>query len=169
MSLMDNTDPRRKFLLREKFAYQFPVSRRRVVEFFAGEGQMTEFWHTYADHVVAIDKDARKLRRIRHPNVETIVGDSFSIWMEHIGDAEVVDCDAYGQVLKLVELLYNQTSIRLVFFTDGTPKYMQRRYRNMRSYEIASGFSERIKALNPTLFHFEPSISGSVYYGWIYR
>lgn len=99
----------------------------RVVEYFAGWGNLTAaFWAKAAACVSCYEIDEKKVNVLRdkfagQAHISITHADAF----DHIdagADVEVVDCDAYGIVIDMMNeiLKRSQTPRKVIFFTDGT-------------------------------------------------
>lgn len=111
----DNSDIKQKIVLRNEL-FNYPVSRAACLEFFSGAGTLRRlFWQNVVDKVVSVDKANRGIHI-------DIVADSF-YKPELSVDYEIIDCDAYGQVIPLIAACAEMRKSRqLYFFTDGGEK-----------------------------------------------
>lgn len=152
--MMDNSDLMNKIAVRHEALKRLGRRPSLVVDMFAGEGNMTHsVWNIAADRVICIEKDADKASQIRAD--EVYVGDNRD-HLQLTKNACIIDCDAYGLVMPLIELL---PSNKLVVFTDGSlerSKFIRKELINFRK-DVSRMFSE---------FNYVESKGKNVYYGW---
>lgn len=158
----DNSDIKQKLALRNQ-VFNFDINTNEVIEYFAGEGQMTKFWQNISEKITCIDTDLKKLELIKSENLTLINGDNKN-YLHLSKNVELIDCDSYGLVLDFVkDILEISETNKLIFFTDGSPRYF-------KSLKLKKNdFEDKIKALKPTQYHYEHSNQGNVYYGFIYK
>lgn len=122
--MQDNSDLRHKIDLRHRALAALGRRPGLVLELFAGEGTLTRLlWRHAADRVVAVERDRQKALRIA--GAEVIVDDN-AVALHLAAEADLIDCDAYGLVMPLVERL---PAGKLVVFTDGTPEKARKVWR----------------------------------------
>jgi hypothetical protein len=158
---VDNTDYAAKTRLRNAL-FRFPaIDQSVVIELMAGSGTLTtQYWTHACDRVIACDKDSRVLE-LQGRKITTHQLDAYSdaaLALIDLGD--IVDIDAYGCIIDLIEKIAAQYSNKLIFFTDGSPKY----YRNLRA---VNDLEPRLQYLSDT-YKLEMNITGNCYYGYIY-
>lgn len=150
----DNTDLMNKVAIRHESLKRLGRRPKLVLDMFAGEGGMTHsVWNVAADRVICIEKDAEKAAKIER--AEVIVGDNRH-YLHLAQGACIIDCDAYGLVMGLIERLPKN---KLVAFTDGSlerSKFIRKELINFRK-DVSRLFSE---------FNYVESRGKNVYYGW---
>lgn len=126
-----------------------------VLDMFAGEGVISKMlWCGISDHVICIEKDAKKASKITN-KAQVIIGDN-SESINLAENAEIIDCDAYGMVMDLIKKLPKN---KIVVFTDGTPMKAK------RIFNAEMEFQKNLKLLFSHVF-VKKNLSGTAYYGW---
>lgn len=155
--MQDNSDIQHKLNIRHRALKALGFRPSCVLDMYAGEGEITRLlWRHAADKVVCIERDPTKAARIEGATV--IVGDN-SNYTSMAADADLIDCDAYGLVMPIVDLL---PSGKLVVFTDGTPE---------KARKVWSANKEFYSSLSSLLSDavVERSIAGNAFYGYGWR
>ena len=124
-----------KLVQREELAEK--IEGGKVLEAYAGEGNLSEVYAKKADEIVAIDKneellekaDKRLDRKVKH---ETIVSDNVK-WLENemqpqqLKDLKLVDFDAFGSPAEPMKAFFNNFPIKRKMFvavTDGSKIFL---------------------------------------------
>lgn len=92
-------------------------SRESIIEYFAGNGMMTNFWAKHFEKIICIDSDISKMK-LMPKNSEIIYGNNYKY--VHLSSLiEVVDCDAYNNPYPLIKeiITANECSNKIIFFT----------------------------------------------------
>lgn len=154
---MDNSDFNQKIKVRQKGLALLP-NPSTIVDMYAGEGHISRsFWSKLNAELTCIDKEQWKIDLIDFDCVK-ICDDN----RNHIGlasNADIVDLDAYGLVMKNIkDILSASKKTQLIFFTESNPfcKFM-------------SKVVDEIIKLDITAFWIEKSNQSNVFYGYIYR
>ena len=158
----DNSNLHQKIRIRNN-VYKFDVNFDNIVEFFSGEGNITQFWSKICKNVISIDQDESKLEKINIINVEKIHGNNLNYL--HLSESiEIIDCDSYGECIDFIEkiLKISKTDKKLIFFTDGFCKVQKKKKR------LNYNFDDSINSLNPSESFYEKATGGNVYYGYLY-
>lgn len=129
-----------------------------VVDFYAGSGKISgALWSKLDTKLTCIEKEQAKLDTIQFPCVK--ICDDNRNHINLAANADIVDLDAYGLVMKpLKDILAQSKKTQLLFFTESNPfsKYM------------STTINELLK-LDITAFWIEKSNASNVYYGYVYR
>lgn len=152
---MDNSDLMQKVAIRHNALKALGRRPELVLDMFAGEGKITNmFWAANADSVICIEKDEKKATNITGA-CSVIVGDNLNyIYLSE--SADIIDCDAYGRVMPLIEMLPKN---KLVVFTDGSL------YASKKNYSLAAKFVKDTKRLF-SYCEYSESRGATAYYGW---
>ena len=150
----DNESLMLKIQIRNKALKYFGGRPNLVLDMFAGECVITKMlWRGISNHVICIEKDEKKPTKV--DGVDLIIGDNRD-YIDLAYDADIIDCDAYGLVLGLIEKL---PSKKVVVFTDGTP------VKSRKVFNAEIEFHKKLKEI----FSFHEVIknpSETAYYGW---
>ena len=154
--MTDNSDFATKVAVRQKgllLLRQPP----RVLELYAGEGRLSQFWQKIATQMLSVEKDSEKAAK--NP-CGAIVGLAQN-YLSEVPKFNVVDLDAYGLVsdmLKQAVEIAERDS--LIFFTEFNPI----RYKKNWQDEFTSSCME----MGITAFYCRKSQNSPVLYGFCY-
>ncbi len=152
--MIDNSDIKQKLDLRKRGMSLVPTPSF-IVDMYAGEGHISDsIWRHYDCSLILIEKEQSKADKIKFG--EVIVGDNRN-YLDKTKLANVVDCDAYGLVFKLIKdiIAFSETH-KIIFFTESNP-FSKSIYKAIDS----------ILELKPKAFWIEKSNNSSVYYGYL--
>lgn len=151
--MQDNADLAQKIAIRQKALALLGCKPRLVIDAYSGEGVIAKMlWSVVADQLICIELDAKKAKL--NP-FDVLIGDNNN-FVELFFDADVIDCDAYGLVMPLIEKI---PSGKLVVFTDGTPE---------KARKVFSAYRDFRNNFNRLLHsgEFIQSEAGNVIYGY---
>lgn len=150
--MQDNADLSQKIKIRQDAISLLGRKPKKVIDAFSGEGVIAKMlWSVVADEVICIEKDVAKAKK--NP-LNPIISDNMSCADLMIG-ADIVDCDAYGLSMPLIELVPSGV---VIVFTDGTPH----KARNV--YSAHKRFKQDFERLLKDGY-FILSEASNVYYG----
>lgn len=156
--MIDNSDFKQKIKVRQKGLVLLPTPQK-IVDMYCGEGNISRhLWSKFNCDLTCIDKDGLKISKIDF-DCKKVVGDN----RNHISitkDADIVDLDAYGLVMKILKdvLKISETKEKLIFFTESNP-FKKSIY----------GIIKELLELDITAFWIEKCNSSSIYYGYVYK
>lgn len=120
--MYDNADLEFKLQVRQKALAKLNKKPELVIDAFSGEGVIASlFWSANCTQVICIERDS--IKAANNP-LCPIVGDN-NDYIHLFNDADVIDCDAYGLVMPLIEQI---PTGKMVVFTDGTPEKARKNY-----------------------------------------
>lgn len=120
--MYDNADLSYKLEIRQRAVELLGRRPRLIIDAYSGTGVIANmFWRANADEVICIEKSAPQARL--NP-MQVIVGNN-NDYTHLFADADIIDCDAYGLVMPLIEKI---PSGKVVVFTDGTPEKARKVY-----------------------------------------
>jgi len=143
-----------------KYSY---LSKDKILEVFAGWGNMTKYWSQIAGQVISNEKDLSKLGFVLPENVKTLNLDyRDNHIIELCKNIEIIDCDAFGLIMDYVkELCEMSNTNKLIFFTDGIKK----RSKVLKKINIEKYFNN----YNYDDIYYEQCTMGNVFYGYIFK
>lgn len=163
--MFDNSDLHQKIRIRNNvFKYVENIDNKTCLEYFAGNGNLTNFWVKICKNVISIEKEKDKLNSIKNYTNLQKINENNIRYIDLSKDIEIIDCDAYGLVTDFIKQILdvNQIKKKIIFFTDGYYKVQKK-----KNFLISS-FDEKLKECNPAYYYYEKATSGNVYYGYLY-
>ena len=149
---MDNSDFNQKIAVRQKGLKLLP-NPISIVDFYAGEGHLSRsFWSKLNAELTCIEKEQWKVDKIDFDCVK--ICDDNRNYIGLAANADIVDLDAYGLVMKNIkDILSTSKKTQLIFFTESNPfcKFM-------------SKVVDEIIKLDITAFWIEKSNQSNVFY-----
>lgn len=153
--MADNSDLRQKIAIRHAALKHLGRKPEVVLEYFAGEGVMTNMlWSAVASAVISIEKDGNKAALIK--GASTVITGDNNNYIHLANDACIIDCDAYGLVMPFISKL---PSNKLVVFTDGTL------YAGTKNYSLIKKLKDDLENIF-SISEVIESFGGTAYYGW---
>lgn len=153
--MIDNSDIKQKLELRKR-GMSLVATPSLIVDMYAGEGHISNsMWKHYDNcNLILIEKEQSKANKINFGQV--IVGDNRN-YLDITKHADIVDCDSYGLVFKLIkDIVSISESQKIIFFTESNP-FTKSIYKAIDS----------ILELKPKAFWIEKANNSSVYYGYL--
>lgn len=128
--MYDNADLAKKIEIRQKAIELLGYRPKLVIDAYSGEGVIANlFWRANADNVICIEKSKSKAKLNPMPNI--VIDDNIN--HTHLfTNADIIDCDAYGLSMPLIEKI---PSGKMVVFTDGTPEKARKVYKAWREFK----------------------------------
>lgn len=128
--MYDNADLAKKIEIRQRAIELLGYRPKLVIDAYSGEGVIASmFWRANADRVICIEKSKSKARTNPMPNIVIDDNTNHTHLFEH---ADIIDCDAYGLSMPLIEKI---PSGKMVVFTDGTPEKARKVYKAWREFK----------------------------------
>lgn len=127
--MYDNADLEKKIEVRQKSLDLLGYRPRLVIDAYSGEGVIANlFWRANADKVICIEKSKTKAEL--NPMSDVIIDDNIN-HIHLFSEADIIDCDAYGLSMPLIEKI---PTGKIVVFTDGTPEKARKVYNAWRDF-----------------------------------